>query len=389
MIRAATHVGTFLPTWEQYELLRATLLPDRTAVAESLRRWKATVRFDDIEIGALRMMPLLYRNLHRLGIDDELLPRLKGIYRQVWFRNQLILHQGMRALRALREERVPALVIAGGALIATVYDEAALRPMDDFDLVVRRQDFRRAVAAIMRSGWHLHPEAPDPEPHLEFHHAVALRSEGPGEIDLHWASMYGHFDRRGEDEFWRGSREASLAGEQVMVLSHEDQLIQLCAHATLRNTDIAPIRWVADALLLIEKSGRAFDWTRVVEIARLRRLSLTMVRTLAYLRGGFDAPVPAQVIDSLRDNVRAGQSVALRFRMAGRSVQRWYVAWVWIRLLFIDGPAAVPRRFALLRRYVRSSFRLPPETSLVRFVFGKALRPPVASASSNRDTTRS
>lgn len=388
MIAVAAAVGTFVPTAEQHELLRAVLLSDRQSVAESLRRWKASVRFDDIEIGALRMMPLLYRNLTRLGIDDELLPRLKGIYRQVWFRNQLIVSQGMRAHRALCDQGMTPLVIAGGALIATVYDEPALRPMDDFDLVVRRRDVRRAAELIMRLGWRLHPEASDPEAHLEFHHAVALRSDGPGEIDLHWAAMYGYFDEAGEEEFWLRSCEAALAGERVRVLAPEDQLVQLCVHATLRNADIAPIRWVADALLLIGKTP-GFDWDRIVEVSRLRGVSLTMLRALAYVQEGFGAAVPTRTLAALRRQVRAGEALSLRFRMGERRVQRWYAAWIWLRLLFLDGPAAVPRRLSLLQRYIRSAFHLPAERSLLRFIVSKALRPPVAPAGANRDTTRS
>lgn len=201
--------------------------------------------------------------------------------------------------------------------------------------------------------------------------------------------MYGYFDRAGEAEFWARSLKVEEEGASFRVLSPPDQLVQVCAHSTHRSPGVAPIRWVADAVLLLRKEGDSFDWTRAVSMARLRGVSLALLRCLRYLRDGLGVSVPAAVLEELRRNRRAGEAMILYLRGAHPVVQRWYAALVWVRLLFFDGLAAVPSRLAMLRRYLRSSFRVPARVPLALFVVVKIFRRRVASAASNRDTTPS
>lgn len=372
----------FLPTRDEHELLRAALLENREEAIASFYRWKQAVDFESIEIGSLRLIPLLHRSLRRHGVDDELMPRLRGIYRQVWFRNHLILKAGIQAVEALREQQISSLLIKGAALVATAYDDVALRPMEDFDIVVHRTDFRRALAVINRIGWQIDPSLPDPESHLEFQHAIALRREGSGDLDLHWASMWGTFDTPGEEAFWHNSVEAALTGTSVRVLAPPDQLLQLCTHATQLNT-MVPIRWVADSLFILQKAGASFDWQRLVHVARIRSLSLTQLQCLEYLRDGLGVNIPGETMASLRRNVTLPERIVLQLKISTRAKRRWYAALVWRRLIFLDGLPAVPRRFRLFGRYLRSAFRVPASVSLLRFVLSRLARRTASAHSSS------
>ena len=50
-------------------------------------------------------------------------------------------------------DNIPAIVLKGAALIALVYERAALRPMLDVDLLVRRDDFARAGKLFHAAGF--------------------------------------------------------------------------------------------------------------------------------------------------------------------------------------------------------------------------------------------
>ena len=50
-------------------------------------------------------------------------------------------------------DNIPAIVLKGAALIALVYERAALRPMLDVDLFVRRDDFARAGELFHAAGF--------------------------------------------------------------------------------------------------------------------------------------------------------------------------------------------------------------------------------------------
>jgi hypothetical protein len=259
--------------------------------------------------------------------------------------------------------------------------------MEDFDLVVRRSDFRRALAVITSMGWQIDPALPDPESHLEFEHAIGLRREGLGDIDLHWASTWGAFDIRGEEEFWANSVEAALAGNSVRVLAPPDQLLQLCTHATQWNA-MAPIRWVADSLFILRKAGESFDWQRLVHLARLRSLSHTQLQCLEYLEDGLGVSVPHMTLTALRRNVTLGERTVLRLKISSRTQRRLYAALMWRRLIFLDGLPAVPRRFRLFCRYLRSEFRVPTGVPLLRYLLAR-LRGASAPAAQQPGTLQS
>jgi hypothetical protein len=347
MIRLQRKAGTFLPTLEQHHLLRASLLRDVASVHESFERWKSLVHIDAIDQGSMRLLPLLYRNLKRLSIDDPLMPRLKGVYRQVWFRNQLILEHGQRALRTLSTANIPATVLKGAALIETVYEEPALRPMEDFDVLVSREHFRRAVEAMLAADWVFHPPLFDPEPHFVFQHAVGFRRDGGGELDLHWSAMGLPMDF------------------SIGPLTPADQLLQICTHATRFNPDIPPIRWAADAFLLL--ANAPFPWDALVERARARRLSLVMLRALEYLRDGLEVAIPENVMTSLACQIRIGERLALGLRNAGGRLV--YVQFLvdWMQHAFVDTIGA-PRRMLLLPRFLRSYCRVGSTTALLRLM---------------------
>jgi hypothetical protein len=365
----AERSGTFLPTVTEHHLLRAALLSDRDEVVASLEEWKARVDLNDVEYGSFRLLPLLYRNLQSLGIADDAMPRLKGILRNAWVRNQLVLEQGLSAVEALRAHGLDVLVLKGAALLADgSYAENALRPMEDLDLLVRPQDYREALRFLQAEGWRLHPESIDADWYLPFRHAAALR-RGTAEIDLHWASIRDRFE--GDESFWDDARSATLLGRRISILSPADQLLQTCGHASARNVDVAPIRWVADAVSLLRRHGDAIDWDRVVDVARERRLSCAVAACLRYLEQGLSVAVPPHVLLLLERDATMLDRISLRVRNSYGPIIYLYVLSVWLRLAFARPRRAIPTRLAQLPHYVRFYFRLQPDASLTRFVLSK------------------
>ena len=70
-------------TPNQLLLLRAALGSGDEALA-SWSAWKERVGLDRAEAASQRLLPLVYRNLVRLGADDPELPKLKGLPLVMW-----------------------------------------------------------------------------------------------------------------------------------------------------------------------------------------------------------------------------------------------------------------------------------------------------------------
>jgi hypothetical protein len=365
VIRLQRKAGTFLPTFAQHHLLRAALLEDPELVHQSFTAWKSRVELDTIEHGSMRLLPLLYRNLQRAAIDDPLLPRLKGIYRQVWFRNQLLFAQGARALRLLADAGIATIVLKGAALVGSAYDEAALRPMEDFDVLVPRQQFARAVEVLRAGGWAFQPPLLDPEPHFLFQHAIGLRREGGGELDLHWSSIGLPSHDTAAGAVLGSALPWRVGNQETRTLAPADLLLQICGHATRIHEEIPPIRWAADAFLLL--ASAPFPWDTVAPLARVRGLSLVMHRALEYLRDGLGVAVPEKVLAALRRQIRLRDQLTLNLRNGAGRLAYLQFALETVQRVFTD-VAGAPRRLLLLPRYLRSYCRVPTNRALVRLV---------------------
>jgi len=115
-------------------MLRAALL-QREPALESWNEWKRNVNIDVVDYGSHRMVPQLYRNLQRHGVKEQLMDRLKGVYRYYLYKNEILMHRIGTLLKAFEDAGIETMVLKGAALIQLYYRESGLRPMLDADVL--------------------------------------------------------------------------------------------------------------------------------------------------------------------------------------------------------------------------------------------------------------
>ena len=264
------------------------------------------------------------------------------MYRRAWFYNELLLEGGRDAIRALSGAGIPVVLLKGAALAASVVEEHGLRPMQDFDVLVERGAFRGAVDALRRDGWRIGPPIRDLEPLFIFQHTVSFR-RGIARVDLHWVAAWGMFDAEGEREFWLAARRVRFRGEDARLLAPADHALQAFVHATLADPAVPPIRWAADAVLLL-RAEPTFDWDRLVRMAAIRRQSLIAARCVGYLRDGLEVGVPDDVLRGLRRGVRILERPLLALRTSLGIGYRAHTLLMWLKVSGLDGARHLPRR---------------------------------------------
>ena len=89
-----------------------------------------------------------------------------------------------------------------------------------------------------------------------------------------------------------------VQGVPTLALNPADQLFHVCVHG-LRWNSVPPLRWVADALMILNSSPE-IDWNRLVTQARQRRLVLSLRKALTYLRDLLDTPIPPTILQRLQ-----------------------------------------------------------------------------------------
>jgi Uncharacterised nucleotidyltransferase len=172
---------------EQLLALRSALLPGAQA-ENAFREWRGLVDFDTTDGPTYRLLPLIYRNLEaRLGADP-VVGRMRGIYRRTWVLNAIQLEEGERAIAALSDSEIPTMVLKGAAMVARWTGDSGVRMMADFDVLVPRERALEALSKLLEDGWEpvVGRAGSLTEADLDEEHAILLRSDRRGELDLHW-----------------------------------------------------------------------------------------------------------------------------------------------------------------------------------------------------------
>lgn len=278
-------------------ILRAACLDGAAALAavDDLRR---TVDIDALDWGRQRLLPILHRNLVRLGVGDWHASRLKGVRRFFWARSEVRLRGLSPVVTALRAAGIRTAVLKGAGIVGGGFEELSARPMDDLDVLVPPRDLPAAVTLLAGSGFG--PRMVDT--------ATVLRDVSPrlpgwpfvdaagNELDLHWHVLHADCRPRADDAFWEGARPGRIAGIATEVLDPTDQLLQAIAHAARWNDTSTP-RWASDALTLI-RTG-VIDWERLVAAAQRHRVVPAIHDGLVLLDRHLEAAVPERIVRRL------------------------------------------------------------------------------------------
>lgn len=125
---------------------------------------------------------------------------------------------------------IRAVPFKGAALFTTLYDRPGLRPMQDLDWLVRREDLPRAEDLLREAGYAL-PGALDAGAARRLHfHLAFVRGGGGTRVELHWSLADEQaFPPERLEAVWAGVRESP--SDTFLRLDEVTTLLQLCVHA--------------------------------------------------------------------------------------------------------------------------------------------------------------
>lgn len=299
MTADAPHAAAFLPNVRQSLLLKACLLSGEEAI-ESWRTWRKTTSLDTIDAGSIRLLPMLATKLKELGEEDPNFGRYRGVQRRTWARNLLLFRGAERIFAALSEAGIEAMGLKGLALAALHYPDPSMRPMGDIDLIVPCDKVFACLEAMEAIGWRSVHLRPTTISHLAIHHALPFQDPNSEEVDadVHWGMLYARYSDAAEASTWRHAVPLQIGKSTALAPCPADLLLHVCVHGARWN-GIPPVRWVVDAAMVL-KPGH-IDWRYLIDQARLWGVALPLVPAFTYLREEMGLDIPADVIDSLKE----------------------------------------------------------------------------------------
>jgi len=283
------------PTSEQTLLLHAALLHDKACIAV-WKKWMAAIKFSDIDFGSQRLIPLLYTKLSENGIHHQMMASYKGLYRNFWVKNKLLFMTVSLVLQELNHHHIETLMLKGTGIILGCDIKLPLRPMGDIDFLVSREKVRKSTNIIAEMGWQPKQDYPSD---LDLIHAYSFNNGKGQSIDLHWHSLDTDLTGLHTAGYWKRSFPSQLNEVPVRIMGLTDQLIHTCVHG-IRWNRVPSIRWIADAVMLFEKSDTGIQWDLLVDLTEKLKVSIPMFQGLSYLRNEFNIKVPDFVLQALK-----------------------------------------------------------------------------------------
>lgn len=246
-----------------------------------------------------RLSPLLYYRLAdaRAPAPDAVLARLRRQYLQVAADNTRRFAALEEALDALQAEGVPVILLKGAHLAPLVYDNIALRPMVDLDLLVRDGDAQRALETLSSLGYA--PLAEGAWMEERYGHHGLRRGDGVL-LELHQrlgAMAVGA--KIDQTELWRRAIPAAMGHTGALALDPTDLVLHLCTHAAQQHLLRMGLLPVYDIGQVLAHEGARLAAEALVQRAREWHVSRATFLMLELARRLFRAPMGAIPLGAL------------------------------------------------------------------------------------------
>jgi hypothetical protein len=247
------------------------------------------------------------------GPDSTL---LKGVYRQTWYTNQLVLHQLRPLLDRLAADGVSALLLNDASIVAGYYPDIGCRAIRCIDILVHGEDWDRSIAAASEEGWQAqHSKSFGSHGALSAMAFVSLESRSM----RIWANLFTAAPQEDTDaRIWGEARSFRINDHSILTLGPVEQLLFLSADA-FREKE-APLFLYADARLLVQSLRSAAEWSRLVWQAQRFEHILPLRNMLAVLQETLSVILPEWVLPALH-KMAISHAELLQYHQACESPQ--------------------------------------------------------------------
>jgi hypothetical protein len=252
--------------------------------------------------------PLLCHKLRSAGLLEALpadsVQALQCAYYGAAARNTLHLQALEAILKALARLGIIPILLKGASLMLTLYDNPALRPMGDLDLLVLPSEFRPALQCLGSLGYQPTHREQYPGAYEVVTHHVGLRREDPFgslvELHHHWLDLPASLSRYVSMVEVRQRAIAVQVGQtQALGLAPADQVLYLAAHMVIHNPATHRFIWYYDLDQVIRRYEQGLDWALILQRAVDYRMALPLRRVLPAIVDMLATPVPAEVLEGL------------------------------------------------------------------------------------------
>jgi hypothetical protein len=299
-----------LPTAHQTLLLKACLLENDQAV-QFWKKWMSINGFsnlsnqpssgilpqvyDRLDFASQRLLALLYKKMSSAGVNHPLITALKGYYRYIWVRNQLLKDELKNIAETFNTQGIKHIVIKGFPMTEVYYKDLGVRSVLDLDIMIHHDSWHHALKTLTGNRW-VSKDAqyiPEAVPH-SLHHATHLVKD-QFEVDLHIRFHDFPLTENTVESFWK---QAINYKPGHKMLRPEHQFISALIHGYDLGGDTI-LRAIVDTTYIIRNTPD-FNWKLVLEVIQQNNLHIPAKVLLEYLNNEGICPIPEYTLAALQ-----------------------------------------------------------------------------------------
>jgi putative nucleotidyltransferase-like protein len=215
------------------------------------------------------VLPLVYQcfyNNFQSEIPQAVLKKLKGYYVANAYRNLRFTDELLRLLKLFEANGIEVVPFKGPILASIIYNDSALRPYADLDILIKTKNIPLAKKIIIDQKYR-----PDPKHQLDWE-AHFVHEGGLFIVDLHWGFSSKDISRKRDASFaidiegiWRRIETVSFSGVTINHFSPEDLLMIRCQDSVKEywKNGWPPLKWICDLDGII-RVNKMLDWSQAI-----------------------------------------------------------------------------------------------------------------------------
>ena len=254
--------------------------------------------------GKLGISSLLYLQLSNTRVYSLVPPAiielLKGDYKKTAMRNILIYGQLERLASIFQQQNIPIILLKGAYMAKNIYGDIGLRPMQDLDIMCRREDRTAAGKILSELGYRKLVFGFDAATKTEFDDTTFYPPAGKKKdvhIDLHvdpFSKL--RLNPVLPESIWESALPLSPNSPGLFSLSPEYQLLHLChhLHKHLASESIM-LYWFSDIHEILNNYRGAINWDTFSAMAKDRGIGKEVRHILHLIEALWENPLPGKL----------------------------------------------------------------------------------------------
>jgi len=227
--------------------------------------WKTFLTF----ISRNKLLPLVYSKLlkykNELTIPRQIMNTIREEYLNTSAKNLTLSYDIKNFFDIMNMNKIEIMLLKGSYTAEKYYDNPALRPMCDIDMLVKKKDLNKILELLLENGYLI--DKADNNAVQKFHMPILITKSG-NSIDFHADIYQNPFftwrHRINMARIWNIAQKEKLYGVEVFCLPLEYNIVYLCTKIIMDNFR-GNLLQLYDIALILSKSK--INWNKLYVVA--------------------------------------------------------------------------------------------------------------------------